>query len=164
MTNPDIASQNRRRAAPLPFFKSGTGIPIEVPRRLLVRLRAVNRFGYIHNIGSNRILTGIRPGSLTRDQPRSAVDATFQAMKRASCRRLPRQQSRQFPGASAQPSPRQGCFSVSPPHLLYIIIAASTQAETREMPVHFLGLKNDRAAALEFRKKLHRESIRLFGI
>src|ERR1035438_6165971 len=42
MTNPDIANQNRRRAASWPVFK--LGITMEDPRRLLVRLRAMKRF------------------------------------------------------------------------------------------------------------------------
>jgi hypothetical protein len=41
MTNPDIANQNRRRAAPLPDFK--LGITIEDPRCLLIRPRAMKR-------------------------------------------------------------------------------------------------------------------------
>src|SRR5207253_1301901 len=41
MPNPDIANQNRRRAAPLPDFK--LGITIEDPRRLLIRPRAMKR-------------------------------------------------------------------------------------------------------------------------
>jgi hypothetical protein len=41
MTNPDIANQNRRRAASWPVFK--LGLTMEDPRRFLVRLRAMKR-------------------------------------------------------------------------------------------------------------------------
>jgi hypothetical protein len=41
MTNPDIANQNRRRAASWPVFK--LGFTMEDLRRFLVRLTAVKR-------------------------------------------------------------------------------------------------------------------------
>jgi hypothetical protein len=41
MTNPDIASQNRRGAAPRPVFK--LPITIENPRRFPVHLKAMKR-------------------------------------------------------------------------------------------------------------------------
>ena len=61
MTNPDIANQNRRRAASWPVFK--LGITMRDPRHLLVRLRAINDFdvGHIHDIRSTLIFIGVRP-------------------------------------------------------------------------------------------------------
>jgi hypothetical protein len=43
MANPDIANQNRRRAAPRPVFEQG--ITMEDQRRFLIRLRTMNDVG-----------------------------------------------------------------------------------------------------------------------
>jgi hypothetical protein len=56
MTNPDIANQNRRRAASWPVFKPG--ITMEDSRRLLVRLNAMKHsvIGNIHDIRDAALL------------------------------------------------------------------------------------------------------------
>jgi hypothetical protein len=56
MTNPDIANQKRRRAAPWPVFK--LGITMEVPRGLLVRPRAMNDYPPITHQGTNKEAQG----------------------------------------------------------------------------------------------------------
>jgi hypothetical protein len=75
MANPDIASQNRRPEAPLPDLKPV--FSIEGSRGLLIRPRSNETssvIGYIYNIGSDRISTGVRACQLTREQSSRVVD------------------------------------------------------------------------------------------